>query len=173
MLEQIDTTKAKGADGLGNVFLNWMANVLDKSLKIVFNTIANKHVFPDVWKTAEVVPIYKSGDKQNISNYWGITLLSCTSKVLEKLLFEKLYAVTKDAVLSKDQHRFCQKGSTTNQMIKFLKEINSGLNSGTLVYTLLTLSEGFQCSLSGEIFGKFLLLRFLRGCLRCSWKLSD
>ena len=89
MLEQLDTTKAKGADGLGNVFLNWMANVLDKSLKIVFNTIANKHFFSDVWKTAEVVPIYKSGDKQNISNYWGITLLSCTSKVLEKLLSEK------------------------------------------------------------------------------------
>ena len=89
VLEQLDTTKAKGADGLGNVFLNWMANVLDKLLKIVFNTIANKHFFSDYWKTAEVVPIYKSGDKQNISNYWGITLLSCTSKVLEKLLSEK------------------------------------------------------------------------------------
>ena len=87
VLEQIDTTKTKGADELGKVFHKRMANVLCKSLKIVLYTVANKHVFPDVWKTAEVEPIYKSGDKQNIYNYRGISLPSCTSKVLEKLLF--------------------------------------------------------------------------------------
>ena len=51
-------------------------------------------MFPDVWKTTEIVPICKSGDKQDISNFRGISLLFCTSKVLEKLLFEKIYAVT-------------------------------------------------------------------------------
>ena len=64
--EQLDTMKAKGADGLGNVFVKRMANVFFQV--VLFNTSAKKHVFPDVWKTAEAVPTYKSQDKQDISN---------------------------------------------------------------------------------------------------------
>ena len=99
-----------------------MAIVLRKSMKSVFKTLANKHVFPGVWKTAEVLPIYKCGDKQDISNCRGISFLSNTSKILEKLLFEKIYAVTKD-VLFNDQHGWCQIRSTTIQIICFLNEI--------------------------------------------------
>ena len=44
VLEQLGTTKAKGADGLRNVFLKQMANVFCKSLKFVFYTIANKRI---------------------------------------------------------------------------------------------------------------------------------
>ena len=44
ILEQLGTTKAKGADGLRNVFLKRMANVFCKSLKIGFYTIANKRI---------------------------------------------------------------------------------------------------------------------------------
>ena len=154
VFEQLDTTKAKRATGLDNVFLKGMANVFCTSLKIVFNTIANKHVFPHVWKTAEVVPIYKNGDKQDISNYRGINLLSCTSKVLEKLLFKKFNAVTKD-VLSNDQHGFCQNRSATTQMIMFLNEIHSGLNNKTLSTLYLDFQKTFDVVCHEKLMEKF------------------
>ena len=57
--EQLDTTKAKGADGLGNVFLKRMAKVLSKSLKIVFNTIINNMCFQMFGKQRRSCPSTK------------------------------------------------------------------------------------------------------------------
>lgn len=39
---------------------------------------------PSAWKVSTVIPIYKSGDKSNLSNYRPISILSITSKVAEK-----------------------------------------------------------------------------------------
>ena len=38
--------------------------------------------FPQIFKTAKVVPIFKAGDKHLVRNYRPISLLSCLSKVL-------------------------------------------------------------------------------------------
>ena len=42
--------------------------------------------FPQIFKTAKVVPIFKAGDKHLVRNYRPISLLSCLSKVLEKVI---------------------------------------------------------------------------------------
>ena len=48
-------------------------------------------VFPSVFKTAKVVPVFKEDSKLNYSNYRPISLLSNIEKILEKLLFKKWY----------------------------------------------------------------------------------
>ena len=44
---------------------------------------------PSLWKLSILIPIFKDGDKQDISNYRLIALLACLSKVLETLIFGK------------------------------------------------------------------------------------
>ena len=41
-------------------------------------------VFPDQWKIAHVIALFKMGDKSLPSNYRSVSLLSCVSKILEK-----------------------------------------------------------------------------------------
>jgi hypothetical protein len=41
-------------------------------------------VFPDQWKIAHVIALFKKGDKSLPSNYRPVSLLSCVSKILEK-----------------------------------------------------------------------------------------
>ena len=48
-------------------------------------------VFPSVFKTAKVVPVFKEDSKLNYSNYRPISLLSNIEKILEKLLLKKWY----------------------------------------------------------------------------------
>jgi len=43
-------------------------------------------VFPDRLKYAVVKPIFKRGNKQEISNYRPISLLTSFSKIIEKLI---------------------------------------------------------------------------------------
>ena len=48
-------------------------------------------VFPSVFKTAKVVPIFKKDSKLDYSNYHPISLLSNIEKILEKLMYKRLY----------------------------------------------------------------------------------
>ena len=47
-----------------------------KPLTFLINTSINQDIFPDTLKTTKVVPIYKSGDKADISNYRPISILT-------------------------------------------------------------------------------------------------
>ena len=49
-----------------------------------------------VFKTAEVVPVFKSGSKQSLNNYRPISLLCSFSKLLEKCLLDQLYEYFKN-----------------------------------------------------------------------------
>ena len=49
-------------------------------------------VFPSVLKTAKVVPVFENDSKLDYSNYRPISLLSNVEKILEKLMYKKLYA---------------------------------------------------------------------------------
>ena len=41
-------------------------------------------MFPDDWKKANIVPVFKSGEKDHVENYRPISLLSIISKVMER-----------------------------------------------------------------------------------------
>ena len=45
--------------------------------------------FPSCLKTAKVIPVFKSGEFQKLLNYRPISLLSCFSKILEKLVHSR------------------------------------------------------------------------------------
>jgi hypothetical protein len=53
-------------------------------------SIWNKEELPEKWKESVIVPIYKKGDKTDCSNYWGISLLPTTYKILSNILVWRL-----------------------------------------------------------------------------------
>ena len=53
-------------------------------------------VFPSVIKTAKVVSLFKKDSKLDYSNYHPISLLSNIEKILEKLMYKRLYAFLKN-----------------------------------------------------------------------------
>ena len=48
-------------------------------------------IYPDIWKLANVTPIFKKGEKQLIQNYRPISLLPICGKIFEKIVFNNLY----------------------------------------------------------------------------------
>ena len=48
-------------------------------------------VFLSVLKTVKVVPVFKKGSKLDYSNYRPISQLSNIEKILEKLMYKRLY----------------------------------------------------------------------------------
>ena len=66
---------------------------------------------PNLWKIANLIPIYKgSGNKFTVDNYRPISLTSNICKVMESSIFEKIYNYFSSRNLQMAaQHRFRQK----------------------------------------------------------------
>ena len=82
-LETLDTTKANGPDGISAWMLKETALSIAPSVTKLFNLSIQSGCFPVLWKMSNVVPVPKSNDHSNPSNYRPISLLPILSKLLE------------------------------------------------------------------------------------------
>ena len=99
-------------------------------LRIIFRNILTTAIYPDIWKLANVTPIFKKGDKQLIQNYRPISLLPICGKIFEKIVFNNLYKhLTTHHLISKKQSGFRAGDSTTNQLIHLVNDIHRAFDS--------------------------------------------
>lgn len=89
-IHQLSNGKSAGPDRLLNEFFIYGKSVLIPYLHTLFNTIFNQGYFPDDWSVGEVIPLHKKGDKNNVDNYRGITLLSNLGKLFTRILNNRL-----------------------------------------------------------------------------------
>ena len=79
-------------------------------------------------KIAKVIPLFKSGSKNDLNNYRPISLLPQLSKILEKLYSNRLNTFTKTCdILNPCQYGFREKNSTTHALVKVVSEITNSL----------------------------------------------
>ena len=89
-------------------------------------------VFPSLLKTATAVPVFKKDSKLDYSNYSSISLLSNIKKILEKLMYKRLYTFLNNNVVYNLQFRFRQQYSTSNALIYKTENIRKALNDGNI-----------------------------------------
>ena len=90
-------------------------------------------VFPSVLKTAKVVPVFKKDSKLNYSNYRPISLLSNIEKILEKLMYKRLYAfLDYNNIIYDFQFGFRQQYSTSHALINITENIRKALDDGNI-----------------------------------------
>ena len=84
---------------------------LSKLLLYIFRLSLEEEIFPDGLKIAKVTPIFKAGDENDFGNYRPISLLSCFSKILEKIMYKRLFNYLSE------QYLLCQKEATQWNML--------------------------------------------------------
>jgi hypothetical protein len=67
-LNQINTTKATGPDGIGARLVKDLKDELTEPIYILLKNSIEESVFPNCWKQANVIPIYKKGNKNQVGN---------------------------------------------------------------------------------------------------------
>ena len=73
-------------------------------------------------KNHKVIPIFKSDDPRLAKNYYSTSVLSHTSKVLERLIFNKIISHI-SSTISLCQYGFMENSSTLQQILVFLNYI--------------------------------------------------
>ena len=57
---------------------------------MLFNNSVSEGIFPECFKTAKIIPIFKSGDSNSTVNYIPISMLPFLSKIFEKSMCARL-----------------------------------------------------------------------------------
>ena len=83
-LKHLKQSGTRDLDGLDTKILRLAAPIITTSLTYVFNLCITKSTFPNAFKIAKVIPLYKSGDSSNPSNYRPISIVTVLAKPLEK-----------------------------------------------------------------------------------------
>ena len=81
------------------------------------NVISICGVFPDLLKIAIISPVFKTGDTAGISNYCPISVLPCFSKILERVMYNRLYKYLADQKILHPQQFGFRKGHSTERTI--------------------------------------------------------
>jgi len=81
-----------------------------------------------------VKPLFKKGDKNDMSNYRPISLLSSFSKVFEKAMYNQLQEhLNKFNILAEEQFGFKKDSSTNKAIYKLINETLLALKNKTLI----------------------------------------
>ena len=123
----LSPSRSEGHDGLCITPVKEVIDCLSHPLAYLCNLSFSTGVFPDSLKIAKVIPIFKTDDPSNFSNYRPISILSCLSKILEKLVHSRLSKfLTKFEILNHQQYGFRQHHSTYMAVLDLVSKIFQG-----------------------------------------------
>ena len=106
-IKELDASKAEGLDGVTNDMLCHAGPLARQFLVQMFNNVIVGGEPPDSWKDGDVVLILKKPPQTEVSNYRPITLTSCISKLLTKILAKRLRdLIEKEDIIGAEQNGF-------------------------------------------------------------------
>ena len=110
-------------------FISKFALTLSRPLRHIFSLSLSQGVVPQQLKIAKVIPIFKTGSKDSMDNYRPISLLPTFSKILEKIMYNRLSAyLENNNLLSPQQFGFRKAHSTVHPLSLFINQISDALN---------------------------------------------
>ena len=146
-IHSLNNTNSHGYDEISLKILQISAPFISSPLTCVCNKIFSSGTFPTRLKFAEVKPLFKKGSKCDLTNYRPISLLSKFSKIIEKIIYHKLYKyLDTHNILAKEQFGFRKGLSTDTATYTLLNSALTSLQNNKLVGALCCdLEKAFDC----------------------------
>ena len=142
----MNSNKSSGYDEISAKIIKITAKEISKPLTHIFNLSFSFGIIPDSLKIALVTPIFKGNEQNKFENYRPISVLSCFSKLLEKLMTKRLTQfIERNKILSKHQYGFRRNRSTEHAIIDFVDKIIQAIEQGKFsVGIFLDFSKAFD-----------------------------
>lgn len=129
IIKHLENKKAPGFDLIDKKALTELPQKAVLFLTTLFNCIISTGYFPALWKVSQVIMIHKPGKPPHItSSYRPISLLPIMSKILEKVLLNRLsLAMQENSVTPDHQFGFRPEHATTEQTHRICRYISDSL----------------------------------------------
>ena len=133
IINNLRNTASKGHDNIPINIIQNCASELSPILTLINNASLTDGVFPDWFKIAKVIPIFKSGDNKQVANYRLISVLPIFSKITERLLYNRLTEyLNKKLILHSNQFGFRQKFSTCMALLQLVEDVSRSIDENKI-----------------------------------------
>jgi len=142
----IHLSHSKGVDDIDPYIAIPTLASIAKPLAKIINCSFTSGIVPQALKIAKVVPVFKKGGKDEVSNYRPISVLPLFSKFFEKLMYERLSNfITKANILFPSQHGFQSGHSTFMPLLSMQDKISNAIeNNEYSLGVFLDLAKAFD-----------------------------
>ena len=145
-LKNLAPNKAPGPDQLPPWFLKIAAEELAPILTNIFQSSVDNGILPRQWREANIIGIFKKGDKSKPENYRPVSLTSIICKILEHIIHSHVMKhLEKLDILVDKQHGFRAKRSTVTQLLQTTHDFTSNLEESLTTHlAILDFSKAFD-----------------------------
>ncbi|XP_065660360.1 uncharacterized protein LOC136084142 [Hydra vulgaris] len=142
----LKNNKNAGFDKINVNVVKSVYHIIEPLLFHIFNLSLKTGIVPEKLKIARITLIFKTGDDSIISNYRPISILPCFSKLLERIMYNRLFNyLSENNMLYSKQFGFKKKCSTEHAVIDKVNQITNAFS--TNYFTLgvfIDLSKAFD-----------------------------
>ena len=124
VLNNVDVGKGSGPDQISARVIRTLADCIATPICQIFNTSIRTAVMPDIWKSADIVPLPKTKSASQPKDFRPIALTPILSKCLERLIAPE---ITKH-ITDETQFAYKPNRSTDDALITLLDKITGHID---------------------------------------------
>ena len=146
LLQKLNVNKASGLDMIPARTLKELSEEIAPFLCTIYQKCLETGSIPEIWKTANVLAIFKKGEKFKASNYRPVSLTCISCKMFEHIIVSNIMRhLDKHNLLTDCQHGFRRRRSCETQLLTLADELIKGLDKDRqLDLAILDFSKAFD-----------------------------
>ena len=130
VINALKSGKSIGPNSIPIKLLKIISPYISSPLSQIINESFQSGIFPEKMQHAKVIPLFKKGCPETVSNYRPISLLSVFSKITEKLMYKRLYHfLNVHEILYNLQFGFRASHSINHALVSLTESIKNSLDN--------------------------------------------
>ena len=165
ILNKLNPRKAVGCDGISQRLLRISAPVISLPLTNLINHFIANRVWPIVWRSSNIIPVFKKADEMDKSNYRPVSVLPALSKIYERVMYDQIYG-TFITILSPNISGYLKGHSCCTALLKMTEDWRKSLDEREAVAAIaVDLSKAFDSVCHGLLLAKLRAYGFSKSAI--------
>ena len=172
VIRNLKNSKASGLDNLDTYILKITRKKIVPSVCHIVNLSIQANKFPNKWKIAKVIPLYKGqGSSLDPKNYRPVAILPILSKVMERLMFQQIVNyMDANNFFNPNHHAYRSFHSTTTAMLQMYTTWLEAIDNGDMAAVcMVDMSAAFDVVDTQLLLQKLELYGFDRNSVQWIW----
>lgn len=169
LINRLELKKGAGPDRIPPIFIKSCKENLVYPLRIIYESSLKNGIFPEKWKISHIIPIFKSGQKNDVANYRPISKICIFAKIFEKIIYTDIMSTVKTVIIDQ-QHGFFPGRSLETNLMCYSQNICSLMDRGVQVDSVYTdFSKAFDKINHKRLIERLAEVGVCQGLLRWVW----
>ena len=118
LLPKLCKSKATALDVISAPLLKECADLIADPMCAIFNQSIRSGTFPEEWKCAKVIPLFKEGNHSDLNNYRPISIVPIVPNEFEHIIYDQVYGyLTENNLIPSQQSGFRSVHSTVTASV--------------------------------------------------------